>query len=167
MKQLLSHPEDFNIDLATKVLDQITRQPWTHDQSVVMNECGTSGCIAGWTNLLHNPRAYKKAYKKDSYMGMDDARLLLGLPYGEARRLFSGGLPESEARKLLSAMIAEATQYWVDIARQAERAEEKHQRKLDRAARRQAWTTWTLPRIGWWTKKAERVGQDAHAEEKA
>lgn len=49
-----------NIELAQKVHGFLTEHPERHDQvhwasdiSADFNECGTTGCIAGWTVILH------------------------------------------------------------------------------------------------------------------
>ncbi|AMS02635.1 hypothetical protein BJD55_gp131 [Gordonia phage Yvonnetastic] len=43
-----------NIELAERILEQITEHPETHDQSHwgEVRECGTVCCIAGWAILL-------------------------------------------------------------------------------------------------------------------
>lgn len=35
-------------ELAVKVIDQVTKHPETHLQSMWINDCGTVACIAGW-----------------------------------------------------------------------------------------------------------------------
>jgi hypothetical protein len=145
---LLSHPEDLNLKLATKVLKQVTNHPRSHDQTTVMDSCGTVGCIAGWTCVCNreNPR----------YATMYRAEALLGLTHYEAGELFSGGATESDARALLARWIKQAEEYRGSKSFEraeekrrvtAQHAEEKRQRAYDRAARRQRWTMWTVPKF--------------------
>ncbi len=135
----LSHPEKFNIEMGAKVLNHLTLHPESHLQVTVMNECGTRGCIAGWTCTF-----YGRGYWDLDHNKMDAAQIILGLDDHE-RQLFRGGLSEPAARRMLGSMVKQATRYRARIVRQAEREEEKRQRAHDRAARRQRWTMWTLP----------------------
>lgn len=40
-------------ELAVKVIDQVTKHPETHVQSMWTNSCGTAGCLAGWAVALN------------------------------------------------------------------------------------------------------------------
>src|SRR5258708_7697236 len=139
----LSHPEEFNLEVATKVLNQVTLHPESHLQRVAMNMCGSQGCIAGWACEF-----YEGSYLDltPALGRMAAARIILGLEHHEADKLFSAVLGESAARRRLGSMIRQAEKYHACIARQVEREEEKRQHAHDRAARKQRWTTWALPK---------------------
>lgn len=117
----LEYPEKFNIKLAQQVLTQVTLHPETHDQSNVMNECGTVGCIAGWACVICGVSAF-----------MEKAEELLGLTEEESDDLFSGGISEDQACELLADMIRQAI-----LFRAEDRAEEERQRQIDDVARLQ------------------------------
>lgn len=40
-------------ELAVKVIDQVTKHPETHIQSMWIDSCGTAGCLAGWAVALN------------------------------------------------------------------------------------------------------------------
>jgi hypothetical protein len=155
----LSNPENFNIDLGKKVFDFLTANPRYHDQGTVMDydfaglrlpecfdsgiqlgECGTAGCIAGWTIKFSGDRIEQTG----DWAG--PAQRLLGLERWEIWPMFSAGTPERDARAILGHMIEQAEEYRAHIDRRAEREEEKLQRAYDRAgSRRYQWMT--LPRF--------------------
>jgi hypothetical protein len=130
----LSSPENFNIDLGKKVFDFLTANPRYHDQGTVMDsgiqlgECGTAGCIAGWTIKFSGDRMCGS--------WATQAQHLLGLEQWEIWPMFSAGIPECHARAILGRMIEQAEEYHAHIDRRAEREEEKLQRAYDRAGSR-------------------------------
>jgi len=124
----LSHPENFNIELATTVLDHVTANPRAHRQDIVMHPCGTQGCIAGWTLAFYEGDRRALWYRDGSRE--DAARDLLGLSHREADKLFSGARSAHNARGMLASFMKQAIRY-------EERAEEKRQRACDRTLRKQ------------------------------
>lgn len=87
-----------NVDLLRRVLEHITKDPGNWDQSVWWkdNECGTTGCLAGWAVRLQYPDAVMP-HAEPSVAGapprhvQEIARDELGLKPVEAIRLFNGG----------------------------------------------------------------------------
>lgn len=99
----LRRPEEFNIPLATKVLDHVTVHPDMHDQRTVMDSCHTRGCIAGWTV------EFGKNVDFDRYLGLEDARIMLGVSIEEAGFLFLEVFDAKSARRELASWIKQAT----------------------------------------------------------
>jgi hypothetical protein len=87
-----------NVDLLRRTLEHITRHPGDWDQIVWWkdNECGTTGCLAGWAVRLQYPDAFMP-HAELSVAGapprhvQEIARDELGLKPVEAIRLFDGG----------------------------------------------------------------------------
>jgi hypothetical protein len=49
---ILEHPENFNIDIAEKVIQQVTEHPSTHHQFPEFSHCGSAACLIGWAKLF-------------------------------------------------------------------------------------------------------------------
>ena len=78
----------YNVSLMTKVRNQITANPESHDQDYYENdtECGTTRCIAGWTVFFARGTGRTVYAGGGSIFG--EARDLLGLTDYEADTLF-------------------------------------------------------------------------------
>jgi hypothetical protein len=121
----VSAPENtptLNIDLAEKVLAQITEHPELHDQQYygMRRDCGTTHCVAGWAIALSPGveftwRPWDDGFEIDGVSlpdyGVTDpevaGRELLGLDLEAAEHLFLD-LDESEAIVFLRQLIADA-----------------------------------------------------------
>jgi hypothetical protein len=110
----------FNIELAEKVLRQITSDKRHHCQGtwISENSCGTSACIAGWTALVDDNvhveiqhgccyQIYDKSTGRNLGVVSDYARRALGLTGGQDEELFYT-MSRLESRRKLARMIKEA-----------------------------------------------------------
>ncbi len=88
---------------------------------------------------------------------MADAEHRLGLTWEEAEHLFLECMGPTKARSELRSFIRQAVQY----RRLVQRDEEKRQRAIDKAARKQRWTTWTMPKFPTFkkAKQTEKVSR--------
>lgn len=120
-------PRGLNIELAEKVLKQVTEHPETHNQEEWTFRgpgCGTTACLAGWTVYFAHPDA-KLVWRVDPYSAVgaesatsvvingeahtisEAARLALNLGEYDADHLFLE-LDRDEAIELLELYIEEA-----------------------------------------------------------
>ena len=70
-----------NVENVKKVRDKIASHPEKYDQTVVVHDCGTPACIAGYASLMED--ADRRTHH------MDAAREFLGLSGVQASLLFS------------------------------------------------------------------------------
>jgi hypothetical protein len=87
-----------NTELLERVMQHITDHPEQHNQHIWANECGTSGCFAGWSALLSGWNVLRRGFALDVFVAREDdprevhvqqlAIELLGLTSDEADVLF-------------------------------------------------------------------------------
>ncbi|AMS02634.1 hypothetical protein BJD55_gp132 [Gordonia phage Yvonnetastic] len=87
-----------NVELAERILEQVTKHPEHHDQGIwgTKDDCGTNLCIAGWALVLSGQDAWDPAgitgalilRPKGGGSVRQTAQELLGLGYYAANRLF-------------------------------------------------------------------------------
>lgn len=94
----LSRPQDFNIELAEKVLGHLKFHPGLHDQQDVNH------CLLGWAAQLGDGFGQFRSYYEE----------VLGLPRKEFDSLFYTlrFFPERRARFKLARMVRQARRYW-------------------------------------------------------
>lgn len=107
---------EFNLDLAEKVLEQITLHPETHHQS------SPTFCVVGWTIKLGKVR---QNYERSASRAAE----ALGIDYDTARDIWET-MNDNAARRKLVRLIKQEKRH--------RKAEERTARKADRAATKQA-----------------------------
>lgn len=105
-----------NVALLNQVMDFIEENPKQHDQGVIWSqnrmpkplawvlgrqECGSTGCFAGWAVHFSNPG------KERRYGSLIDAMFLLGLTPQEADWMFSPIRTRAEQREFVDTVTAE------------------------------------------------------------
>jgi hypothetical protein len=154
----LTTPDTFNVELAEKVLDQITKHPETHDQRYYTGydvDCGTSACVAGWAVLLDHRTTISiedgdlnwdspvsPAYLPSitsrtgeiavTLLGIDD-----GIDGDLPRELFAAEASHRKTVWRLRSLIRQAKRHQRKVAFRRQLAEALTQREIDRQARRQ------------------------------
>jgi hypothetical protein len=117
-------PRKLNVELAEKVLKQVTDHPETHDQAHWMTRgpaCGTTACLAGWALRFSRPDA--EVFWQDGLRGVqvatevtvdgtawgisEAAAEVLGLDLEEADELFLT-MDSSSSIDMLAARIERA-----------------------------------------------------------
>lgn len=80
-------PRGLNIELAEKVLKQVTEHPETHNQHEwgYRNSCGTSACLAGWAVYIAHPDAVVQ-WRTNPYDTSTDQVACSVVPLGGGQR---------------------------------------------------------------------------------
>lgn len=106
----LEHPEKFNIEIAEKVLEQVLREPQSHNQSLpfLFREetlCGSVGCIMGWASFFTH--GYSDGDDSPFWNALADGDHLLGLTRDEFGEIY-GDMDRDSAIATLKDFIAQA-----------------------------------------------------------